>query len=140
MTHLRFDHIGIAVSNIEDAISIYRDIFGYKVLSGPFNDHIQKVSVCFMGTGGIGDMNIELVAPLGDDSPINNILVKGIGAYHICYEVDSIEEALKDVRAKGCVIVSTPVSAVAFEGRPIAWFYTPTRQLVEIVERCKNKK
>jgi methylmalonyl-CoA/ethylmalonyl-CoA epimerase len=82
-----------------------------------------------------GDLPIELVAPAGDDSPVKKLLEKGIGTYHLCYEVDDIGEALEHVRSQGCLVVSEPVSAVAFEGRRIAWFYTPTRQLTELVER-----
>lgn len=140
MTLLKFSHIGIAVTNMEQALLSYKEIFGYNVLSGPYDDPIQKVTVCFIGTGNPGDILIELVVPLGDESPINKMLAKGIGTYHTCYETEQIDEMLAYVRTKSCIIVSNPVPAVAFEGRRIAWFYTPTRQLVEIVERCTNRK
>jgi methylmalonyl-CoA/ethylmalonyl-CoA epimerase len=135
MASLRFSHIGVAVPSIRQALATYEAIFGYVVLSGPFDDPVQHVSVCFLGTGELGDLTIELVAPLGDNSPISKVLAKGIGAYHICYEVDAIEDALEYVRSKGCIVVSKPLPATAFEGKRIAWFYTPTRQLVELVER-----
>jgi methylmalonyl-CoA/ethylmalonyl-CoA epimerase len=132
---LRFSHIGVAVPSISQALATYQAIFGYVVLSGPFDDPVQHVSVCFLGTGEPGDLTIELVAPLGDNSPVSQVLAKGIGAYHICYEVDEIEAALEYVRSQGCLVVSKPVPATAFAGKRIAWFYTPTRQLVELVER-----
>jgi methylmalonyl-CoA/ethylmalonyl-CoA epimerase len=132
---LKLNHIGIAVSSIEQAIPVYREIFGYTVLSGPFHDPVQNVSVCFLGTGESGELAIELVAPKGEDSPVSKILARGIGAYHICYEVKDINDALAHVRSKGCVVISKPTPAVAFGGRRIAWFYTPTRQLVEVVEK-----
>lgn len=136
----KLSHIGVAVPDMEKALVLYREIFGYEILSGPYDDPIQKVSVCFVGSGVAGDIPVELVVPLGDDSPVNRILMKGIGAYHSCYEVDQIDKTLAYVRAKGCVVVSNPVAATAYEGRRIAWFYTPTHQLVEIVERCKKKE
>jgi methylmalonyl-CoA/ethylmalonyl-CoA epimerase len=132
---LRFSHIGVAVPSIRQAITTYQDIFCYVVLSGPFDDPVQHVSVCFIGTGEPGDLTIELVAPLDDNSPVTKVLAKGIGAYHVCYEVDDIEAALEYVRSQGCIVVSRPVPATAFKGKRIAWFYTPTRQLVELVER-----
>ena len=132
---LRFSHLGVAVPDIGQALSVYQEIFGYIVLSGPFDDPVQRVSVLFIGTGIPGDLIIELVAPLGPDSPVNGPLAKGAGAYHVCYEVDDIDQTLADVRARGCVVLSRPVPAVAFEGRRIAWFYTPARQLVEVVEQ-----
>jgi methylmalonyl-CoA/ethylmalonyl-CoA epimerase len=121
---------------MEQALLSYKEIFGYSPLSGPYSDPIQKVTVCFVGTGIPGDPSFELVVPFGDESPVNRILKQGIGTYHTCYEVDHIEETIAYVRSKGCIVVSNPVPAVAFDGRRIAWFYTPTRQLVEVVERC----
>jgi methylmalonyl-CoA/ethylmalonyl-CoA epimerase len=135
MVSLKFSHVGVAVPNLEQALAVYHGIFGYTVRSGPFVDPIQKTSVCFIATNNEGDVPIELVAPSGDESPVNRFLGKGITTYHLCYEVDDIGEALKHVRSQGCLVLSEPVPAVAFEGRRIAWFYTPTRQLTELVER-----
>ena len=135
MASMKLNHLGFAVRNIDEALLVYEKAFGYKKLSGPFDDPIQKVSVCFIGSGIPGELPIELVAPLGDDSPVHKILAKGNGIYHVCYEVDDIEKAVAEMRAQGCVVVSKPVPAVAFEGRKIAWFYTPKRQLVEVMEQ-----
>lgn len=135
MISLKFKHIGVVVPSIERAVDSYRSIFGYRVLFGPFEDPIQKVSVCFLATEQSDDATIELVSPSSEHSPVSKFLANGIGAYHMCYEVEDIEVTLAHVRSKGCVVISHPVPAVAFAGRRIAWFYTPTRQLIEIVER-----
>ncbi|MCI0391806.1 MAG: VOC family protein [Acidobacteria bacterium] len=140
MISLVFDHLGIAVADLDKALESYREIFGYELLRGPYDDPIQQVRVCFIGLGGarrhpIPELALELVAPLGAQSPVKTILDKGGGAYHACYRVSDIEQALSDLRAKGCFIVSRPVPAVAFGGARIAWLYTPSRQLLELVER-----
>jgi methylmalonyl-CoA/ethylmalonyl-CoA epimerase len=134
MLPLKFHHIGVAVANLEKALQSYRDIFDYRVLSGPFKDPIQGVSVCFVGSAEEGNVQIELVEPLAEDSPVSAAIKKGIGAYHVCYEVRSMEAALDHMRANRCLVLGAPVPAVAFEGRQIAWLYTPARQLVELVE------
>ena len=131
---MRFKHLGVAADDITKAVEFYTDLFGYQILAGPVEDPLQKVWVCFVGTGKAGDLTIEIVAPSEDRSPVNQVLRKGIGAYHVCYEVDNIEKALEQARAKGCIVLTHPLPAVAFEGRRIAWFYTPTRQLVELLE------
>ncbi len=121
---------------IDGSSFAFRNLFGYQLLSGPFDDPIQRVSVCFLGRGIAGDISIELVAPLGDDSPVHRTLMKwGNSAYHACYEVPDLDQALAHLAANGCVIVSKPVPAVAFGNRRIAWLYTPARQLIEAVER-----
>jgi methylmalonyl-CoA/ethylmalonyl-CoA epimerase len=124
----------VAVASIEKALKVYEELFGYRLVSGPFSDPIQRVSVCFLGRGITNDITIELVEPLDDESPIRKILAKGGGAYHICYEVADVEETLRKAVDQGCIVVSRPAPAVAFENRRIAWFYTQTRQLIEILE------
>jgi len=131
----RFAHMGVAVDNISKAMESFEELFGYRLISGPFDDPIQKVRVCFLAAADANEPVLEMIAPLGDDSPIKRLLAKGGGAYHLCYEVDGIEQVMEQFKAKGCLLVSGPVPAVAFGGRRIAWLYTPARQLVELVER-----
>jgi methylmalonyl-CoA epimerase len=130
-----FAHVGVAVRDLAKSIPIYQDIFGYRLVSGPFDDPVQRVTVCFLGTGETKDVEIELVAPLSDDSPVNRLLAKGGGAYHVAYYVDDIIGWTAAARTKGCVLLGEPVPAVAYNRRRIAWLYLPSRQLVEVIER-----
>lgn len=132
---LRLSHVGVAVPQLGPAAASLEAIFGYRVISGPFDDPIQRVTVNFLTTSPGDGVEIELIAPLTDDSPVKAMLGKnGGGAYHLCFETDDLEATLAHVKKNGCMIVSPPAPAVAFEGRRIAWFYTPTRQLFELVE------
>jgi methylmalonyl-CoA/ethylmalonyl-CoA epimerase len=131
---MKFRHIGVAVRKIEEALRFYDAILGYKLLSGPFSDPIQRVSVCFLGTDNPGDAVIELIAPLTEDSPVKSVLSRGDGAYHMCFETPKLDESLAAVVAKGCLLVSKPVPAVAFGGRRIAWVFMRSRQLIELLE------
>ena len=128
-------HLGVAVQNIDKALSVYKALFGYRVLYGPVYDELQHVTVCFVGTGEPSEFSMELIEPGGEESPINKILAKGGGAYHACYEVDNIDEFLLTARSQNCVILGRPVPAVAFQGRRIAWLYLSSGQLMEILER-----
>lgn len=133
MEQLRFHHIGVAVRDIRKAIPLFQDLFGYELRSGPFDDPIQKVSVCFLSRRD-EDMIIELVAPLGDDSPVTGKLKAGGGAYHICYEVPDIRASIERFVEKHSVLISGPDPAVAFNQREIAWLMTEARVLVELVQ------
>jgi len=95
----QFHHIGVAVASLDQAQADYQVLIGYRVLSGPFDDPIQKVSVSFMGSTKPHDPLIDLVAPGTPDSPISKVLAKGIGAYHLCYEVDELDIALEHFRS-----------------------------------------
>ena len=128
-------HVGVAVPSLDSTTELLSSLFGYKVVSGPFDDPIQKVTVNFLAKSGNDPAEIELIAPLTDDSPIRSILAKDRGAaYHLCFETSDIDRALIHAQNNGCIVVSAPVPAVAFQGRRIAWIYTRSRQLFELVE------
>jgi len=128
-------HVGVAVPKLGPTTDALEALFGYKVVSGPFDDPIQKVSVNFLAKSENDVAEIELIAPLSEDSPITSILAKSGGAaYHLCFETSDIEQALAHAKDNGCLIVSPPVPAVAFNGRRVAWIYTRSRQLFELVE------
>ncbi len=141
---LRFKllHVGVAVPEIDSAAAMFASLFGSTVVSGPFDDPIQKVTVNFLTQGeedGGDAAEIELIAPLTPDAPIQSMLSKtGGGAYHLCFETNDMERALAHVRQHKCLLVAPPAPAIAFGGRRIAWFYTPTRLLIELVEQQAN--
>jgi methylmalonyl-CoA/ethylmalonyl-CoA epimerase len=126
-------HVGVAVRDLSEAITTCRTLFEYELTSGPFNDPTQNVSVCFLSRGG-GDTVLELVSPLGPNSPIDQTLKKGGGVYHICYEVPDLEAAIHHLTDHGSFLLSGPVPAVAFEMRGIAWLFTELGLLVELVQ------
>jgi methylmalonyl-CoA/ethylmalonyl-CoA epimerase len=130
-----FHHVGVAVPDLEKARAFYSEAMGFQLAAGPFDDPIQKVTLCFVGSPAPGRAPTELICPLDTISPVNRYLAKGIGAYHVCFEVEGVAETLRELWGKGCVIVSEPVPAVAFGGRQIAWCFTPTKQLIELLER-----
>jgi methylmalonyl-CoA/ethylmalonyl-CoA epimerase len=133
MEGFEFHHFGVAVRELQQAISIFGNLFGYEVISGPFDDPVQNVSVCFLSRGD-RDPVLELVAPLGLNSPIDQTLKKGSGIYHICYQVSDIREAIEHLTGLGSFLLSGPVPAVAFGMSEIAWLMTETDLLVELVE------
>ena len=135
MNGFRIQHLGLAVPDLPAALRVHEDLFGWTLLSGPFDDPTQQARVAFVGPEATRGVELQLIAPLDEKSHVARLLEKGMSAYHICCEVVDIEAAVRELRTRGCLIVREPVAAVAFQGRRIAWFYTPTRQLMELVER-----
>ncbi len=135
----RLMHVGVAVPKLDPVAESLSKLFGYRVIAGPFDDPVQKVTVNFLTTAATDSVEIELIAPLTEDSPIRAMLNKnGGGAYHLCFETADIDKALEHAVSNGCLIVSQPAPAVAFGGRRIAWIYTGARQLFELVEAEKQ--
>ena len=133
MEKFALHHVGIAVRDLSTAVPIYKALFDYDLISGPFDDPIQNVSVCFLSRGE-GDTVMELVAPLGPNSPIDRTLKKGGGTYHVCYQVPDINAAIRHLTDQGSLLLSGPVPAAAFEMRDIAWLMTEVDLLVELVQ------
>ena len=98
------------------------------------HDPIQRVKVSFLAMPG-SEVQMELVEPAGDDSPVRAFLEKGGGLHHICYEVADCEQALAAMRQRGALLVRRPKPAVAFNGRSIAWVLTAEKLLLELLER-----
>ncbi len=115
-------HVGVAVPAVGPATETLQDLFGYSVISGPFDDPIQRVSVNFLTHFDENKVEVKLVAPLTDDAPIRSLLSKtGGGGYHLCFETSEIKEAIRFLTIKNCLLVSQPAPAVAFDGRRIAF-------------------
>jgi methylmalonyl-CoA/ethylmalonyl-CoA epimerase len=129
----KFHHVGVVVRELSEAIPIYKSLFGYDLISGPIEDHIQDVSACFLSRGE-GDPLMELVAPLGPNSPIHRALKKGGGTHHICYQVQDINGAISHLTERDSLLLSGPVPAIAFEMRQIAWLMTEAYLLVELLQ------
>jgi methylmalonyl-CoA/ethylmalonyl-CoA epimerase len=127
---LVFHHIGIACSNLAREKAHYQ-ILGYRQEGPDFRDPLQKVDGCFM-TGPAP--RIELLAPVGADSPLHPYLASGIKMYHQCFETRSIEPAVEELKARGARVVAAPKPAIAFGGRRVAFLMLPNMMLVELME------
>jgi methylmalonyl-CoA/ethylmalonyl-CoA epimerase len=98
------DHVGIAVSNLRDALSFYRDALGLEVET-PEEIASQRVRAHFIP---VGESAIELLEATSDDSPIAKYVAKrGPGLHHITLRVDDIKAALAQLKAKGVRLIDT---------------------------------
>lgn len=102
----RLNHIGVATPSLEASIAYYRDVMGATKIHTPFDMPSNGVKVCFVDTPGENGTNgtqIELIEPLGADSPIHGFLAKNPagGQHHMCYEVPDIHAARAEFEAMG---------------------------------------
>jgi methylmalonyl-CoA/ethylmalonyl-CoA epimerase len=132
--NLQLHHIGIVVADIDRHRALYVDRLGFAVHSDIIHDPVQTAYVQFLRLPG-DSTYIELVAPDGEGSKLQNALGKGGGLNHLCYSTGDIEAACHDLRKRGSVIIQAPVAATAFNGRRIAWIMGTDRVLTELVER-----
>jgi methylmalonyl-CoA/ethylmalonyl-CoA epimerase len=130
---LRLHHMGFVVADITTAMPAFVRSMAAEWDGQIFEDPLQKAKVAFMTTRP-GDAQIELVQPVGENSPVQRFLLQGGGMHHLCYEVASLEAELTSFRSRGAAIASRPKPAVAFGGRRIAWVITSEKFLVELLE------
>ena len=130
------DHIGIVVPKIEEAGTIYQQVLGFTPATDVILDAIQKVYGQFFHNEE--GQRLELIEPLGEESPAYNALKKGGGTNHIGYRCSNIEDALANARTQNCIIVGQPVPGAGHEGRRIAFVVHPTLGLTEFVEYKKG--
>lgn len=128
----RFHHIGVAVRSIEKTAQIYLQ-GGYSRSETTF-DPVQNVNICWLSREGMP--LVELLEPVDAASPVCGTLEKnGVTPYHTCYEVDSLDEAVADLRRMKYALVGAPAPAVAIGGRRVCFLYNRDAGLIELVEK-----
>jgi methylmalonyl-CoA/ethylmalonyl-CoA epimerase len=117
----RLNHVAIAVPDLEAAIAQYRDTLGASV-GAPQDEPDHGVTVVFIE---LPNTKIELLHPLGADSPIAGFLAKnpGGGIHHICYEVDDILAARDKLSAAGARILGTGEPKIGAHGKPVLFLH-----------------
>ena len=103
----RLNHVGIATPSIAASVAHYRDTMGAEVVGDAFDLPAQGVRVCFVDAP---NCQIELIEPLGDDSPIRAFLEKNPlgGQHHVCFEVPDIHAAKAWFEGKGVRVLGLP--------------------------------
>lgn len=130
----RVDHIGIAVSNLDEAVKLYKDVLGLE-LHGTEVVEEQKVKVAFFP---VGDTEIELLESTSPDGPIARFIeAKGQGIQHIAFRVDDIEAALAEMREKGMRLIDEKPRYGA-GGAKIAFLHPKSTNGV-LIELCERK-
>ena len=130
---LSLHHVGIAVASIEESAAFYIDHFGYAIESPIIHDPVQTAFVQFLRVPGDSPF-LELVAPDSPESKLASAVRKGGGLNHMCYRVADIEAAMAKLNSIQMTVLCSPVAAVAFPGRRIAWLLGSDRVPVELVE------
>lgn len=132
-THI--EHIGIAVKNLENAISFYESIFGLKCYNiEEVSD--QKVRTAFFI---VGQTKIELLESTDTEGPIGKFIEKkGEGIHHIAFAVENIEERLIHAEKSGIKLIDRKPRKGA-EGLDIAFLH-PLSTYGVLIEICERKK
>lgn len=128
----RIDHIGIAVDDLDAAINLYENVLGMKL--------VHRETVTEQGVDAVlfdvGENHVELLAPIGEDTPVGKFLAKnGPGLHHVAYQVSNIEDTLDSLKSDGIRLIDeTPRTGI--RGSRVAFVHPKSSGavLTEIVE------
>jgi methylmalonyl-CoA epimerase len=100
----RIDHVGVAVEDIDAALALYEQSFEMPL--------VHRETVTEQGVEAVlldvGDGHVELLAPLGPDTPVGKFMAKnGAGLHHVAYAVEDIDAALEGIAAAGVKLIDT---------------------------------
>ena len=117
----RLNHVAIAVPDLAAAAALYRDTLGAKV-SAPVPQPAHGVTVVFVE---MPNTKIELLHPLGDNSPIAGFLQKNAagGIHHVCYEVDDIYAARDRLKAAGARVLGDGEPKIGAHDKPVLFLH-----------------
>jgi methylmalonyl-CoA epimerase len=98
----RIDHIGVAVEDLDDSLALYEQKLKLELQHREVVED-QGVDAALLG---VGEGHIELLAPLGPDTPIGKYLTRrGPGLHHVAYAVDDIDSTLAELKATGLRLI-----------------------------------
>jgi methylmalonyl-CoA/ethylmalonyl-CoA epimerase len=117
----RLNHVAIAVTDLDRSTALYRDTLGARV-SPPLPQPEHGVTVVFVE---LPNTKIELLEPLGDNSPIARFLEKNSdgGMHHVCYEVDDIRAARDKLKASGARVLGDGEPKIGAHGKPVLFLH-----------------
>ena len=115
----RLNHVAIAVRDIAEAADVYRRMLGAEV-SAPMPQPEHGVTTVFIS---LPNTKIELLEPLGADSPIAKFLERNPqgGMHHVCYEVPDIEAARDRLKSQGARVLGDP--KIGAHGKPVLFLH-----------------
>jgi len=131
----KINHIGIAVSDLDRAVEIFKTLFGREPEYETLEDRGLKLAIFHLE-----NVRVELTAPIREGTAIDNFLKKrGDGIHHLAFETENIEKTLKNFEEKGFEVIDGPKEGA--EGYTVA-FLNPrhtNRVLIEVVEKKEQE-
>jgi methylmalonyl-CoA/ethylmalonyl-CoA epimerase len=107
----RIHHLGVAVEDLDEAVSTYERLFGAHL---EHRDRVEDQGI-EAASLRVGDSRVELLASLGEETPVGKFLAdRGPGMHHVAYEVDDIRSSLAELAGEGAELIDAEPRAGLF--------------------------
>jgi methylmalonyl-CoA/ethylmalonyl-CoA epimerase len=130
------DHVGVAVDDLDDALSLYEGTFEMPLVHRETVDE-QGVEAALLD---VGDGHVELLRPLGPDTPVGKFIERsGPGLHHVAYRVEDIDATLERLAGAGVDLIDRS-ARIGIRGSRVAFLHPKSteRVLTEIVEPAEG--
>ena len=135
---MKIDHVGYLCKDINKSISLFLSL-GYKQETKVFEDNVaegenkaRNVFICFLRNGA---NRVELVSPIDESSDVYaTIQRQGEGPYHICYQVEDLEDSIQILKQSGWLLLKRPAKAIAFDDKRVVFLFRSGAGTIELVE------
>jgi methylmalonyl-CoA epimerase len=130
------DHVAVAVEDIAAGLTLYQDVLGMPLVHRETVES-QGVDAALFG---VGDGHVELLAPLGADTPVGKFLARrGSGLHHVAYRVADVDETLRSLSAAGLRLIDEE-PRIGIRGSRVAFLHPASTGgvLTEIVQPAED--
>ena len=132
------DHVCIAVRSLEAAGARLCRLLAYRPATQPVLNAAHQVEVQFFEKPG--SIDIKLIAPAGERSPLVHFLrTKGEGLHHIAFKADDVRRAIASLEERGARITAAPAPGEAFDGGLIGFAYAGFGLNVEVIDTDQRR-
>ena len=126
------DHISFAVKNLEEGISYWSRVFGYRQLTNIVVNSLQKVKVVFLDKED--SIPVKLIEPVEGNLSLQNFVNRGGGFHHICFKCSDVNEKLNELSDKGLLVLVPPQPGEAFNNHEIAFLLARYGLNIELID------
>jgi methylmalonyl-CoA/ethylmalonyl-CoA epimerase len=129
---MRIDHVCVAVKSIAKSAPKLCEILGFALKTGKVTNTRQQVNVQFLQRAG--SIDIKLIEPSGETSPLWQFLKRGEGLHHLCFKADDVRAQLASLEKLGLRVLAAPAPGEAFEEELIAFGYAGSGLNIELID------
>ena len=129
---MQIDHIAIAVKSIDAATERFAVLFGYRPRTAAVINAKQHVRVRFLSK--VGSLDLKLIEPSDEHSPLWQFLKRGEGLHHLCFKVPDVQDASDVLARVGARVIARPEPGEAFDDHLIAFCYAGFGLNVELID------
>lgn len=129
---MRIDHVCVAVRSIDTSARKMCQLLGFRERTAKVTNTRQQVNVLFLSRAG--SIDIKLIEPSGESSPLWQFLKRGEGLHHLCFRTDDVTRSLTELERKGMRVLAAPAPGEAFDDGLIAFGYAGSGLNVELID------